>query len=138
MYITGKKAKILKGMGKGKIGVITSCDAVGNVTILTEDGKEYGPIPDWGDYELLAEDKHCILLSMVSRCIGTGSRKGFEYAIRQSTENSIDIIMDDPKRISNAIKKLEKLGNFCSVCVMPPNQGGHIVCTHFQDHGRLI
>ncbi|CAB4159426.1 hypothetical protein UFOVP699_162 [uncultured Caudovirales phage] len=57
MWITGKKARILKGRGKGKIGVITSCDAVGNVTILTDDGKEYGPMPDWGNYELLTEDK---------------------------------------------------------------------------------
>jgi hypothetical protein len=53
MYITGKKARILKGRGKGKTGVVTSCDAVGNVTIRTEDGKDYGPMPDWGDYEIL-------------------------------------------------------------------------------------
>ena len=53
MYVTGKTARILKGRGKGKIGEITSCDAVGNVTIRTDDGKEYGPMPDWGNYVIL-------------------------------------------------------------------------------------
>ena len=114
MYVTGKTARILKGRGKGKIGEITSCDAVGNVTIRTDDGKEYGPMPDWGNYVILGGSVLDVIrrdsaLDIIRKTIGLGSRKNFEFAIIQSiTGSDIRILMDDPNRIDATMKKLQR------------------------------
>jgi hypothetical protein len=75
-------------------------------------------------------ERHAILLNTVSCCIGSGSKKGFEYAVIESREygNVLAIRMDDPERIQAAVKRLSK-GNFDKITVVPMNHGGEIECT---------